>query len=103
MTLTAGGAEYFAAALAENGRAQVVGSTSAGIGYAQSSIELSDGSVLMLSTTEYLTAKGNSLQGIGYTPKIQMQIDIDELYEVLTLTDPADRQLDAAYAALKKD
>ena len=100
---TAGGAEYFAAALAENGRAQVVGSTSAGIGYAQSSIELSDGSVLMLSTTEYLTAKGNSLQGIGYTPKIQMQIDIDELYEVLTLTDPADRQLDAAYAALKKD
>jgi carboxyl-terminal processing protease len=98
---TAGGAEYFAAALAENGRAKVVGSVSAGVGYAQSSIELSDGSVLVLSTTEYLTAKGNSLQGTGYAPDVEQVMDIDELYEVLTLTDPADRQLDAACAALK--
>ncbi len=98
---TAGSAEYFAAALAENGCAWVVGSTSAGMGYAQSSIELSDGSELVLSTSEYLTAKGNSLQGIGYTPDVQMQIDIDELYEVLTLTDPSDRQLDAACTVLQ--
>ena len=87
--------------MAENGRAKVVGSVSAGVGYAQSSIELSDGSVLVLSTTEYLTAKGNSLQGTGYAPDVEQVMDIDELYEVLTLTDPADRQLDAACAALK--
>ena len=100
---TAGSAEYFAAALAENGCAWVVGSVSAGIGYAQSSIELSDGSELVLSTSEYLTAKGNALQGIGYTPDLQLQIDIDELYEVLTLTDPSDRQLDAACAVLTEN
>jgi len=98
---TAGGAEYFAAALVENGRASSVGAITAGIAYAQSSIELSDGSMLVLSTTEYLTPLGNSLKDIGFHPETLIPIDIDELYEVITLTDPIDRQLETAIEILK--
>ncbi|MBQ1504482.1 MAG: PDZ domain-containing protein [Oscillospiraceae bacterium] len=97
---TAGGAEFFAAALKENGRAVLVGSKTAGMGYAQSSIELSDGSELVLSTSEYLTAGGKSLHGVGLAPDIEAQADIARLYAVLTQEDAADEQLEEAIKAL---
>jgi carboxyl-terminal processing protease len=62
---TVGAAEYFAAALNENG-ALVIGDTTAGGGYAQQRVSLSDGSTLVLSTIEYLTpGSGRSLNGSG--------------------------------------
>ena len=97
---TSGSAEYFAAALSENKNAAVAGQTSSGTAYAQSSIELSDGSILVLSTAQYLTPRDESLQDKGFTPEIEVSIDIDELYTELTDREADDRQLEAALEAL---
>lgn len=98
---TSGGAEFFAAALAENGRATLVGGRTAGMGYAQSSIDLSDGSQLILSTSEYLTSQGKSLQGTGLSPDVEAELDITAIYALLTQEDAQDDQLEVAKGLLK--
>ncbi len=98
---TAGGAEFFAAALAENEHATLVGGRTAGMGYAQSSMELSDGAQLVLSTSEYLTARGNSLQGTGLAPDVEADLDIAAIYTILTQEDVQDAQLEVAKGLLQ--
>jgi len=61
-------AEFFAAALQEYEKAQIVGKQTVGKGYAQDPIELDDGSALFLSTYKYYTPNGRNLQGVGITP-----------------------------------
>ena len=63
-----GVAEYFAAVLQEYGKAVVVGEQTVGKGYGQTTVELSDGSALVLSNVRYFTPKLRSLTGIGCVP-----------------------------------
>lgn len=98
---TLGSAEYLASALSENGRAKVIGENSAGVAYAQSSIELSDGSLLVLSTSEYLTPEGKSILNTGYAPDIKIETDFDDIYRNITLTDPDDKPLETAVLELR--
>lgn len=67
---TASAAELVAAALAEHGRARLVGEATFGKGSVQTYFPLADGSGLRLTTGWYLTPKGNSLESNGITPHV---------------------------------
>lgn len=67
---TASAAEVVAAALADHGRAQLVGAPTYGKGSVQTVIELEDRSVLKLTVARYYTPRGRSLEGQGLVPDI---------------------------------
>jgi len=75
---TAGAAELVAAALLDNGRADVVGDKTFGEGSVQKLIEVPDGSALILSIAKYYTPKGKIIQDTGVTPNIPVASN-DEL------------------------
>lgn len=67
---TASAAELVAAALAEHGRARLVGEATFGKGSVQTYFPLADGSALRLTTGWYLTPNGNSLESNGIKPHV---------------------------------
>jgi C-terminal processing protease CtpA/Prc len=67
---TASAAEVLAAALADHGRARLVGSPTYGKGSVQTIIELEDKSVLKLTVARYYTPRGRSLEGQGLVPDV---------------------------------
>src|SRR6266404_1731437 len=67
---TAGPAEVVAAAVLENARGDVVGDKTFGDGSVQKTIELPDGSALMLSIAKYYSPSGKAIQDSAVTPNI---------------------------------
>jgi carboxyl-terminal processing protease len=67
---TAGAAEVFASAILENGRGDVVGEKTYGVGSVQKLIPLDDGSALLLSVAKYYTPGGKAIQDNGVTPNV---------------------------------
>ncbi|MDR1692296.1 MAG: S41 family peptidase [Oscillospiraceae bacterium] len=90
-------AELFAADLKEFGWTTLVGEATGGKGYAQDTFRLDDGSGLYLSTMEYFTSKGISLDGIGLTPDREV---LPAEGETPAFDPAADRQLAAALEVL---
>src|SRR3954453_21683366 len=74
---TAGPAEVVAAAILENARGDVIGDKTFGDGSVQKTIELPDGSALMLSIAKYYTPSGKAIQETAITPNI-LVADVDE-------------------------
>ncbi len=76
---TAGAAEVVAAAILENGRGDVVGERTYGVGSVQRVIPLDDGSALILSVAKYHTPGGKTIQDHGVTPNVLVaDSDLDE-------------------------
>lgn len=74
-------AEYFAAILAEYYYAYTVGEQTTGKNRLQSTIPLTGGGAVHLSTGEYLTKNGVSLYDIGgYTPQFIVEMSIDDYF-----------------------
>ena len=67
---TAGAAEVVASAILENGRGDVVGEKTYGLGSVQQVIPLDDGAALILSVAKYYTPGGKAIQGLGITPNV---------------------------------
>jgi len=67
---TAGPAEVVAAAILENARGDVVGDKTFGDGSVQKTIELPDGSALMLSIAKYYSPSGKAIQDAAVTPNV---------------------------------
>jgi len=67
---TSGPAEVAAAALQQNGRAQVIGDHSFGEGSLQKLLPVGDGSALWLTVARYYSPKGKLIQD-GITPDVQ--------------------------------
>src|SRR5271167_1034526 len=67
---TAGPAEIVAAALLENARGDVVGYKTFGDGSIQKTMELPDGSALILSVAKYYTPTGKAIQDTAVTPNV---------------------------------
>lgn len=67
---TASAAEIVTATIKERGTATVIGKQTFGKGTAQQLISFWDNSILKLTIAEWLTADGNSINGIGITPDI---------------------------------
>ncbi len=97
-------AEFFAAALQEYEWATIVGTQTVGKANYQQTFKLSDGSAVSISTGHYQTPKGVTLEGIGVTPDIVVEVDdetyLNIYYEKLDKTQ--DEQLQAAINALKE-
>lgn len=97
-------AEFFAAALSEYERAQLVGEKTVGKGYFQYTMELGDGSAVALSVGKYFTPKGRCLEEEGgLTPDIPVEVDDETASRIYSgLLDPMeDPQVLAALEALK--
>jgi carboxyl-terminal processing protease len=96
-------AEFFAAALREYEWATVAGEQTSGKGYFQVVYQLSDGSAVGLSIGKYVTPKGVSLEGVGITPDIPVEVTQEQAAAIYAGTmDPMeDPQILAAIAALK--
>jgi carboxyl-terminal processing protease len=62
---TSGPAEIFAAALAGNKRAELIGEHTIGRAGTQEMVKLPDGSALWITTSRYLTPDGKAIQGKG--------------------------------------
>jgi carboxyl-terminal processing protease len=82
---TASAGEITAGALQENGRARLIGQPTLGTGTVLQSFELSDGSVVRLGVTNWLTPNQNLIKGEGIKPDI-------------TLAQPADVTMVDSYA-----
>jgi carboxyl-terminal processing protease len=69
-TGTSGPAEVFAAALAGNKRAELIGERTIGRTGVQELVKLPDGSALWITSTRYLTTAGAPLQAKGLEPDV---------------------------------
>ena len=70
-------AEFFAAALQEYEAAVILGEQTSGKGFYQNTFRFSDGSAVALSVGSYYTPQGNSLEGVGITPDISVEVDVE--------------------------
>ena len=70
-------AEFFAAALQEYEWATVVGTATTGKANYQQTFRLRDGSAIAISTGHYQTPNGVTLEGVGVTPDITVEVDMD--------------------------
>lgn len=70
---SASASEIVAAALQENKRARVVGEHTYGKGSVQTVIPLADGGALKLTTSEYFTPNGRSIDGTGVVPDLVVE------------------------------
>lgn len=95
-------AEFLAAALQEYDAAVIVGVSTSGKGHYQNTFRLSDGSAIAISTGEYFTPNGVSLEGVGVVPDVEVDLDEESYYALYydNLAREDDAQLQAAVAAL---
>jgi carboxyl-terminal processing protease len=101
-TGTSSGAELFAAALAGNKRAELVGEHTIGRAAQQRLIRLPDGGGLWLTVTRYLTPDGTPLHEKGLEPIVGVDEPAVKFGETPPTTDPVlDRALERA-GTLKK-
>lgn len=96
-------AEFFAAALVEYDAAILVGEQTTGKGYYQVTYRLEDGSAVAISTGKYFTPNGVSLEGVGLTPEVYVEVDAQTAAAIYAgnLDPMEDPQILAAIAALK--
>lgn len=96
-------AEFFAAALSEYDAAVVVGLQTSGKGHYQVTYELNDGSAVNLSIGRYTTPNGVSLDGVGITPDVIVEVDEETDMKIYygTLEPMEDPQILAALDAVK--
>lgn len=97
-------AEFFAEALREYEWAVVVGQHTTGKGYSQSTLYLSDGSAIVLSTKAYYTPHGQSLADVGIAPDIEKEISDEDYYSLYLgrLDHADDEQLQLALESVEE-
>ncbi len=91
---TASAGEITAGALQENGRARLVGETTTGTGTVLQPFTLSDGSVLRLGVTNWLTPKENLIKNVGVKPDLEVTQEASvEMVDSFTLEDATLQEL----------
>ena len=75
---TAGPAEVVASAVLENARGDVLGDKTFGMGSIQKTIDIPDGSALILSIAKYYTPNGKAIQDTAVTPNILVADNADD-------------------------
>lgn len=70
---SASASEVLAGALADNGRARIVGSRTFGKGSVQTLLPLDNGDSVKLTTARYYTPSGRSIQASGIAPDVVLQ------------------------------
>lgn len=97
---TASAAELFAATLRDYDKAVLVGETTYGKGSVQTMFSLDDGSMLNLTSGLYYPPCGESYDGEGITPDIEIALPDSLQRRIWSLTETEDLQLQAAVQEL---
>ena len=71
---SASSSEIFAGAIQDHNRGHVIGTKTFGTGTVLTPFTLSDGSLLLLGTSEWLTAAGRSIRNRGITPDFAVEL-----------------------------
>lgn len=83
---TASAAEIFTGAIRDFDYGTIIGTTTFGKGIVQSTIPLSDGSAIKLTTQTYYTPSGECIHGVGITPDVELEYEFlggeDDSYSV---------------------
>ncbi len=93
-------AEFFAVALQEYNWATIVGTKTTGKANYQETFKLSDGSAVRISTGHYQTPNGVTLEGLGVTPDVIVEVDEETYYDIYYDRADNDPQLQAAISAV---
>ena len=75
---SASASEIFSGAIQDHGIGTIVGTQTYGKGVVQSIFDLKDGTCLKLTVSEYFTPNGNTIQGKGVTPDVEVKYEYDE-------------------------
>lgn len=94
---SASGAEALAGALKEQLNAELIGTTTYGKGTVQKTKQLPNGNIIKYTIETWSTSKGNSIEGKGVKPTIEVK-QSDKYYA--TLKDSDDTQLQKAISIL---
>ena len=93
---SASASEIFAGAVKDYGIGTIVGVTTYGKGVVQQLFNLNDGSSLKVTISEYFTPSGNSIDGVGVVPDVEVEYIVDEEHP------EADNQLDVALEEIRR-
>lgn len=97
---SASASEILAGALKDNGKATLVGTKTYGKGIIQELHQLSDGSGLKITVSEYYTPNHNAIHKIGITPDVEIDLSEDVKHQT-TIQEKDDNQLQKAIEILK--
>ncbi len=99
---SASASEFFSAAVKENDRGEVVGTTTYGKGSIQSSFRLPDNRGVHLTIGRFYSPKGNEINKVGVTPDHEIKNpEAYELYDVSAIPFSDDLQLKKAIELIK--
>lgn len=93
---TTGVAELFVAVLRDFGKANSVGITSYGKALLQTTIPLTDGSAINLTTAHYYPPSGEEINGVGIKPDYEVKLSSEQEAGFDNLTDETDPQIQKA-------
>ncbi len=93
---TASAAELFACALKDYGKAFLVGQKTYGKGCAQTTYTLSDGSILVLTTSMYNPPSSDNYDGVGIVPSFEISLTDEQKLHFHELNEETDPQLKEA-------
>lgn len=94
---SASASEIFAGAIQDYGLGRIVGTKTYGKGVVQQIFDLSDGTCVKLTVSEYFTPKGRSINEKGIIPDTEVEYEADEK------NPEGDNQLDKAVEILKEE
>ncbi len=97
---TASAAEIFTGAIRDFDYGTVIGTTTFGKGIVQTTLPLSDGSAVKITTATYYTPSGECIHGTGITPDIELEYEAPaegESYDIST-----DNQIQKALEVLNQ-
>ncbi len=97
---SASASEILAGALKDNRKATIIGTKTYGKGIIQELHQLSDGSGLKITVSEYYTPNHNAIHKIGVIPDIEVKLS-EELKNKITIPEKDDTQLKKAIEVLK--
>lgn len=97
---SASASEIFAGTVQDYGIGTIVGTTTYGKGVVQSIRQLSDGSAVKLTVSNYYTPKGNSINKVGIKPDVEVKLD-SALLNQDEIAHDEDNQLQAALDTFK--
>ena len=97
---SASASDILAGALKDNGKATLVGTKTYGKGIIQELHQLSDGSGLKITVSEYYTPNHNAIHKIGITPDVEVDLS-EDVKQQTTIQEKDDNQLQKAIEILK--
>lgn len=100
---TAGAAELFACDLRDFGRAEIVGTTTKGVGTMQQLFQFEDGSAVVLTVAEIIPYKSKSYNKVGVKPNYEIKLTDEQSAAIGVMTDADDPHIQKAFSLLPQE